>query len=117
MKYIRAIIISVMLAAVLPSGFVGCSTAPTERVAQVRTLQAIGETAATSMQVAAKLRTKGLITAEQWNKVAAFHDSKFLPAYKLAIAAVSADLSTPASADLVGIVTQLAALVAELEKH
>lgn len=99
-----------------PLAFTACSTAPTERVSQVRTLQAIGETASTSMQVAAKLRVQGRISAEQWTRIADFHDTRYLPAYRLAVATVSADLSSVASPDLINLVTQLAALVAELEK-
>ena len=100
-----------------PVALISCKTAPTERVATVRTLQAIGITAQTSMEVAAKLRVGGKITERQWQDIAAFHDNRYIPAYRLAIATAAADLSSPASTDLVILVSQLAALVAELEKH
>jgi hypothetical protein len=120
MKSIRYLLISVVLAVAgvfCLSNLTGCTTAPSERTAAVRTLQAIGETARTSMEVAAKLRVSGKITERQWQGIAAFHDNRFMPIYRVSIAAVSADLSSPASPDLIAVVTQLAALVAELEKR
>ncbi len=119
MKPIRLLVISIVLACagtVSLTGLTGCKTAPTERVTQVRTLLAVGESASTTMQVAAKLRVQGKISERQWQDLAAFHDNRYLPAYKLAVAAVSADLSTIASPDIINLVSQLAGMLAEMEK-
>lgn len=110
-------IIVLILALATAPAFVGCHSAPTERVAQVHTLQALGATADAAMKTAASLRKNGQITEEQWKRIATFFDTRYQPAYRLAVAAVSADLSSAASPDLVNLATQLAALVAELEKH
>lgn len=106
----------IILLATAPLAHTSCSTAPVERVSQVHTLQAIGATADTAMKTAASLRKHDQITEEQWQKVAVFFDTRYQPAYRLAVAAVSADLSSAASPDLVNLAAQLAALVAELEK-
>ena len=85
--------------------------APASRVAQVTTLKVLGASVDETMKVAAGLFHDGRITLTQWARIAAFHDQKFQPAYRLAVAAVKADLSSMASPDLVGLAAQLLDLV------
>ncbi len=106
----------ILLLAVVPMAHTGCGTAPTERVATVKTLKAIGETVATAMESAARLRVQGVISEKQWQDIAAIHDNRFLPAYRLAVTAVSADLSSAASPDVLAVAGELINLVATYQK-
>jgi hypothetical protein len=94
----------------------GCTTPPVERVVQVKTLKAVGETVSTAMESAAKMRLQGQITPAQWERIADMHDNRFLPAYKLAIRTVKADLSSVASPDILAIATDLINAVAAYQK-
>lgn len=98
------------LAVVTPMATTSCSTAPTERVQAVMTLKALGAARDTAMQVAGQLWRDGRIDDAQRDKIIAFHDAKFQPAYNLAVAGVQADL-TVASPDLVNLFAQLQALI------
>lgn len=90
----------------------GCHTAPTARVQQVTTLKVIGATVDTAMTTAAHLLKDDRITWAQWQRIAAFHDEQFQPAFNLAVAAVQADLDSVASPDVVALAGQLSALIA-----
>lgn len=68
------------------------------------------------MKVAAGLLRDGKITRAQWDKLAAFHDAVFQPAYNLAVAGVQADLSSVASPDILALFGQLAAIVASYQR-
>jgi hypothetical protein len=92
----------------------GCKTPPASRVAAVQTLESVGATAKASVQAAATLLAKGKITVAQWNTVSSIYDTKFQPAYNLAVSAVNADLSSIASPDLVNLASQLATTVEQL---
>lgn len=105
----------ILALAFAPIAFVGCSTAPDQRTAAVTTLKIVGQTADTAMMVAAQLYHDGKISQAQWNHVAVIHDQQFLPAYKLAIAAVQSDLSSVASPDLQNLANALAGLVASFQ--
>jgi hypothetical protein len=85
----------------------GCKTPPSARVVQVETLLAVGNAAKGSMDAATNMLKGGQITVAQWQTVAAIYDTKFQPAYALAVAAAKADLSTLASPDLTALAQQL----------
>ncbi len=116
MKTLRAIIAACCLSFAIAgvSTAPGCSAPPTERVAAVQTLKAIGASRDAAMQTAASLFRGGKITAAQWERVASFHDTKFAPAYRLAVAAVKADLTSLASPDLQAIWQELFTMVSAL---
>lgn len=104
------IFLTLVLLFAAPLAPIGCSTPPSARVVQVQTLKTVGATVKASMQVAAQLLKDGKITWAQWEKLANFHDTKFQPAYLLAVSTVSADLSSAASPDLLALFGQLLAI-------
>lgn len=123
MKIIRTIIALGVLTCAIPATIklgviagavllapVGCKTAPSERVQVVTTLKALGAARDTAMQVAGQLWLSGKIDDAQRDKIIDFHDNKFQPAYRIAVAGVQADL-TLASPDLVNLFAQLQALI------
>jgi len=98
----------------LPVLQTGCSSSPDQRVQTVQTLKIVGQSAKTSMDAATQLLKQGNISVAQWESIASIYDSKFQPAYALAISAAHSDLSSVASPDLVGLAAQLATLVAQI---
>jgi hypothetical protein len=99
-----------------PLAFVGCQTPPSARVVQAQTLKAVGEAAEAAVALSAHLYADGKITAAQARAVNAFFDAKFEPPFRLAVAAVKADLSSSASPELAALAGQLVALVAAYQK-
>jgi hypothetical protein len=99
-----------------PVIYTSCQTAPTQRGVEVTTLKALGATVDTTMQIVAQAYKDGRITASQAYAIAEFHDNKFQPAYRLAVAAVQSDLSSIASPDLIGLATQLSQLASQYVK-
>jgi len=95
-----------------PFLLVSCKSAPTERTTEVKTLKVIGASADASMKLATQLLADGKITREQWNKIANFFDTKFQPAFGLAVTAVRSDLNNTAPSDVIALSVQLAGLVA-----
>ncbi len=89
----------------------GCKTAPDSRHVQYATLKAVGDTADGAVALGAHLYQQGTITAAQATQINAFYDQKFQPAYRVAVSAARADLSSVASPDLMNLAAQLAALV------
>jgi hypothetical protein len=87
-----------------------CSTAPSERVVAVTTLKALGAARDTAMQVAGQMWRDGKIDDAQRDKIIAYHDNVFQPAYRLAVQGVQSDL-TFASPDLIALFAQLQALI------
>lgn len=90
----------------------GCTTSVSSRTAAASTLKIVGLSAKGAIDSAAVLLREEKITRAQWDKVAAFYDLKFQPAFALAIVAAQSDLSSPASADVLALAGQLTALVA-----
>lgn len=101
--------------AVLPPLFVSCSTPPSARVVQVQTLKAVGQSADAAVALSAQLYRDGKITAMQAIQVKNFYDQKFQPTYRLAVAAVQANLDSVASPDLMSLASQLASFVSSLQ--
>lgn len=107
----------IILAAALllaPVAYQGCSTAPSARVVEATTLGVVGQTAKAAIDTASQLLKDGKITVAQYQTVASFYDTKFQPAYNVALTAVQSNLSSIASPDLVTLAAQVGALVAQL---
>lgn len=111
-KFIVSLYFCAALVWIAPLALTSCSHAPTERTSEVKTLKVIGASADASMKLATQLLADGKITREQWNKVAVFFDTKFQPAFGLAVSAVKSDLSAIASPEIVTLSVQLAGIVA-----
>jgi len=93
----------------------GCGTPPSERVAQVQTLKAVGHTAEAAVALSAQLYRDGVIDAVQAHRVLNIYDLKFQPAYRVAVATVNANLDSIASPDLVALASEIASLVASYQ--
>ncbi len=115
MKTIARLAFALCLACT-PLAFVACQTPPSARVVQAQTLKAVGEATEAAVALSAHLYADGKITAMQARTVLDAYDGHFQPAYRLAVAAVRADLSSPASPELATLAGQLVALVASYSK-
>ena len=93
----------------------GCSSPPSARVVQVQSLKAVGESAEAAVTLSAQLYRDGKITPAQARQVLDFYDTKFQPAFRLAVAAVNANLDSIASPDVALLASQLSALVVQLQ--
>jgi len=106
------------LAVAIPTLQTSCSTAPSARVVQVQTLKAVGQSAEAAVTLAAQLYHKDKLTGAQARQVIDFYDQKFQPAFRVAVAAVQANLESVASPDLISLASQISALVVQLQnKH
>jgi parvulin-like peptidyl-prolyl isomerase len=92
--------------------FTGCSTPPPARVVQVQSLKAVGQSAEAAVTLTANLYAAHQITGTQARQVMDFYDQKFQPAFRVAVAAVNANMDSIASPDLQGLANQLSNLVA-----
>lgn len=117
MKTYLSLFFAALCAFVAVPAFTGCSTAPSQRVVAVQSLKAVGQSADASVALSAQLYRDGRITADQARAVMDFYDTKFQPAYRLAVSAVQADLSSIASPDLAALASQLAGLVASFTSN
>lgn len=116
MKSLRLIFLicaAALCVPILPS----CQTAPSARVAQVQTLKGVGQAAEASVELSAQLYRDGRITAAQARQVADFYDQKFQPSFRIAVAAVNANLDSIASPDVAALASQLSALVASFQNR
>lgn len=115
MKTLRlfALLSALVFASVAPVVVTGCASAPSARVAQVQTLKSVGQAADAAVALSAQLYRDGRITAPQARAVMDFYDVRFQPAFRLAVAAVNANLDSIASPDVAALASQLAALVAQ----
>lgn len=113
MKKLASILFLSLVIIFAQCGVAGCKTSPTERTQTVTTLKIVGTSAKASIDAAASLLRDGKITVTQWQKVSSFYDTKFQPAFNLAVATAHSDLSTSASPDLIALASQLAGLVAQ----
>ncbi len=99
-------------AVVLTIAPVGCGTPPSARVVQVQTLKAVGQSAEAAVTLTANLYAAKRISDAQARQVKDFYDQKFQPAFRVAVAAVKANLDSLASPDLQSLANQLSNLVA-----
>lgn len=111
------LIVGLALATTAPLVQVACQHPPSERVNQFKTLAIVGQTAKSSIDAAAILLRDQKITVAQFDKVAKFYDKSFQPTFTLAVATANSDLSTPASAEVLGLAAQLATLIAQLTSN
>jgi hypothetical protein len=107
-------ILLVLALAFAPAFQTGCQTAPTQRTQVVTTLKVLGASAKAGMDAATDLLKRGQITVTQWQRVALFYDTRWQPAFSVAVGAARADLSTLASPDLIALATDFANLVSQL---
>lgn len=110
MKSIVSILLVALLGLCAPV-LTSCTTAPSSRVVQVQTLKAVAATAKAAIDGAADSLAAGKMSVAHYQEVAAFYDTKFQPASKLATQAVQSDLA-PASPELLVLAAQLATLIA-----
>lgn len=94
----------------------GCTTVPSARVVQVQTLKAVGHTAESAVALSAQMYRDGLITITQAMYINNLYDTKFQPAFRLAVTAVQANLDSIASPDLIKLAQELSSLVASYKK-
>lgn len=96
----------------------GCATSapPTARVVQVQTLKAVGHSAEAAMTLTANLYAAKQISDAQARTVMDFYDKSFQPAFRVAVAAVNANLESLTPADLQSLANQLTNLVAAFAK-
>ncbi len=115
----RLLLILAMTLAVIafPVLQTGCSTPPSERVVQVQTLKAVGHTAESAVAASAQLYAAGKITPAQARQVMDIYDKKFQPAFRVAVNAVSANLDSLASPELISIAAQLSALIVTFKQQ
>lgn len=105
------------LALAVPVLQTGCGSPPSARVVQVQTLKAVGQTAEAAVALSAQLYAAGKITPDQAYQVKALYDTKFQPAFRIAVNAVNANLDSFASPDLIALAQQISDLVVSLQKH
>lgn len=115
MKKIIVLFAVAFLATALPVFETGCSTPSSARNVQYSTLKAVGETADAAVALSAHLYQQHVITPAQANQVRDLYDLKFQPAYRFAVNAARADLSTLASQDLMALAGQLSSLVVQFQ--
>lgn len=116
MKHLRLLLVSTLAfcAPVLTIVHVsGCATQPSARVVQVRTLGVLGSLTKTGMDGSTQLLKQGKLTVDQWRNVATFYDSRWQPAYNLAVAAVRSNLDSIAGPDLQKLADEFLALLAQ----
>lgn len=118
MKTLRSLLTAVCLLALVsaPVLTTGCSNTPTTQTTKYKTLAAVGAAAQAAMDGAATTLKAGKITVPQFQRIASFYDTKFQPAFRFAVTAAQADLSSVASPDLTSLLVQLTTLVAEVTK-
>jgi hypothetical protein len=117
MKTIRILILALGLSLCAGPVLVLTSCATSSQPVAVNTLKAVGLTAKAAMDASTQLLKQGSITVPQWQAVAAVYDTRFQPAYNVAVTAVQSDLSSVASPDLVNLAAQLTNLVASYTTH
>lgn len=89
-----------------------CAHPPSERVVAVQTLKATGHSAEAAMTLVANLYAANRITAAQAKQAIELYDTKFQPAFRVAVAAVNANLDAIAPSELAALAAQISALVA-----
>lgn len=106
----KKLLLLAVLAMTAPA-FTGCTSTSNTQVVEYQTLKAVGQSAEATVALAAHLYEAGAITAAQAKTVADFYDNRFQPAFRLASAAVQANLSSYAPQDLLNLASQLSALL------
>ncbi len=94
--------------------FTGCTNTASSQATKYKTLAAVGAAAQAAMDSTTALLKAGKITVPQFQRIAEFYDTRFQPAYRFAVAAAQADLSSAASPDVAALLGQFTTLVAEV---
>lgn len=94
----------------LPSPFVLTSCGTTQ-VQQAKTLEAVGMAAKLTIDTAAILLGEGKISVQKFQAVAHFYDTKFQPAFRIALAHVEGNTKNPAPLQLVALAGELSNLL------
>lgn len=102
--------------AIAPIGLTSCATSPATQTAEVKTLLVVGASAKAGLDACTQLLKAGKMSVADYQKVAAFFDGKFQPAFRLAVAVAKSD-TAPASPDLLSLAAQFASLVATYTNH
>lgn len=87
-----------------------CSTPPSQRVVAGQTLKVSGQTAEALVVFSAQLYRDGKLSATDARRIADFYDTKFQPAYRIAVIAAKTDLQSPAPDDVLALLAQLQTL-------
>lgn len=109
----KRLIVIICLVFLIPVSHSGCATTPSTQQVTVTTLKVVGLTAKAGIDSAAILRRDGKITPEQWGQIAYYYDQRLQPAFALAVQIAQADLSKPASPEVLALAAEFAALVAQ----
>ncbi len=78
---------------------------------QAQTLEAVGLTAKLTMDSAAIALREGKLSVEKWEKMAYIYDTKFQPAFRVALAQVEGNTKGVAPLALVAIANELSLLL------
>lgn len=108
-KYLHLFLLSVSLS-LTPVLVTGCAHSSTLVIA-AKTLEGVGQTAESAVEVSAKMYQAHQITDDQANAVIDIYTNKFQPAFRLAAKGVEVGV-TPAPANLVDLANQIVNLVA-----
>lgn len=111
MKKLFTILALAFFATAMPVYEAGCTTPPDARHTQYATLKAVGDAADGIVATSAHLYASGAITADQARSIKTLFDTKFHPAYLVAVNAAHTDLSTQIPENLIALASQLAALL------
>lgn len=116
----KRLILLAALAFALPAFHSGCTNTPQTakaKVVAVQTLKSVGQAAETAVALSAQLYRDGKITPAQARQVLDLYDTKFQPAFRVAVAAAHSDYTSIASPDLVTLAGQISALVISFQSH
>lgn len=113
---LRIIAICIALAFGPTLALTSCATPPDQRTATVHTLQTVGHAAEGAVEVSAILYKTGKINGDQAQAVITFYNSKFQPAFRLAVSAAKFDTTAIAPQDVLNLANQLQALVDSYRK-
>lgn len=113
-KLLRSFLLVAVLGFFVPMMSTSCSTPPSARVQTMQILGVLGSSAKVGMDSATTLLKQGSITVVQYQKVADFYDTKWQPAYALAVSAAQADVNSIASPAITELAMQFLALIAQL---
>jgi hypothetical protein len=115
MKTKLALLFAVALCVAAPVMVTQTGCTATQQVITVRTLETVGLASKAALDTSAIRYNHSQITAAQWQEISDFYLLKFQPAFNFAVAAVKADQTQLAPADVQKLADQFAALVASYQ--
>lgn len=111
----KRLLFALALATALPMATTSCQSDNAQLYA-VQTLLVTGQTAKATLDGAAIAVREGGITVQQWFVISAFYDTKFQPAYRLAVGAAHGDVTALSNQDVAMALSDFIALVNSLKK-